>query len=192
MSMIEKLKKLDAEISEKLKIKDTSSPLFRAAALFARSGDSWLWCGILFVLWLIHSGETERTLAFWGGSIALTAVFVLFLKRLIARSRPEGEWGKIYRKGDPYSFPSGHAVRAGLILVLAVNTFRNPVVILLFILWAILMILSRVATGVHYLLDILAGFLLGLFIGGIFIQLQPWIYKTFPILFNKSSWFGGK
>ena len=186
---MDKITALDEELSAKLRIEDHNSPRFRAAALLARSGDSWLWCGVLFVIWLFSKGETERTVAYWGGSIALTAVLVLLLKRLIARARPEGEWGMIYRKGDPYSFPSGHAVRAGLILVLAIHTFDNPWLILLFALWAVLMVIARVMTGVHYLLDVTAGFLLGLLIGWVFVLIQPFVYRTFPILFDKSQWF---
>ena len=186
---LENAKKLDESLSAKIRITDQNGPLFKAAAFIAHTGDSWIWCGILFVLWLFADGERERALAFWGGSIALTACFVFVLKRLIARARPEGEWGKIYRKTDPYSFPSGHSVRAGLILILAVHTFHQPYIICLFAIWAILMILSRVATGVHYLLDVLAGFLLGLLIGEFWILLQPWLFKNYAILFNKRNWF---
>ena len=182
----------DERISEFLRIRDTKSLRFRIAAVLAHSGDSWFWCGALFVLWLFDSGEKERTLAYWGGSIALTALLVFILKRVIARTRPEGDWGRIYRKTDPYSFPSGHAVRAGLIVILAFHTFSHPLILVLFCTWAVLMILSRVAAGVHYFFDILGGFLLGLLIGELWILAQPWFYSTFPILFDKSSWFTNK
>ena len=145
--------------------------------------------GPLFVLWLFASGGRERTLAYWGGSIALTACFVFVLKRLIARTRPEGEWGNVYRRTDPYSFPSGHSVRAGVILLLAFHTFRHPLLLCAFCVWAVLMMLSRVATGVHYLLDVIAGFVLGLLIGWGWIALQPWLFSNFAILFDKSAWF---
>ena len=180
----------DERISSALRINDPKSTRFRIAAFLAHSGDSWFWCGALFCLWLFSSGERERTLAYWGGSIALTALLVFFLKRLIARARPEGDWGNVYRKTDPYSFPSGHAVRAGLILALAFHTFSQPLILVLFCIWAVLVILSRVATGVHYFFDIFAGFLLGILIGCLWILLQPWFFSTFPILFDKSSWFG--
>ena len=179
----------DKRLSESLRIRDTKSPRFRIAAVLAHSGDSWFWCGALFCLWLFASGERERTLAYWGGSIALTALLVFVLKRVIARTRPEGDWGGIYRKTDPYSFPSGHAVRAGLILILAFHTFSQPLILTLFCIWAVLMILSRVATGIHYFFDILAGFLMGLLIGELWILAQPWFFRTFAVLFDKSSWF---
>ncbi|MBQ6508491.1 MAG: phosphatase PAP2 family protein [Flexilinea sp.] len=188
-SFLKKLNDADEKISGKIRIRDQKSLKFRIAAVLAHSGDSWLWCGPLFILWLFASGERERTIAYWGGSIAFTALFIFVLKRLIARTRPEGDWGSVYRRTDPYSFPSGHAVRAGVILMLAFHTFHDPLLLGLFCIWAVLMILSRVATGVHYLLDICAGFLFGLLIGRIWVLLQPWFYGTFPILFDKSSWF---
>lgn len=187
--LLRKLTDFDERVSASLRIMPQEGPLFRTAAFIAHTGDSWFWCGPLFVLWLFASGERERTLAYWGGSIALTACFVFVLKRLIARTRPEGEWGNVYRKTDPYSFPSGHAVRAGVILVLAFHSFHQPLLLFTFCLWAVLMMLSRVATGVHYLLDILAGFVLGLLTGWGWVSIQPWVFNTFPILFDKSAWF---
>ncbi len=185
----EKCSRTDGRISSALRITDEKSPLFRLAAAIAHSGDSWIWCGVLFVFWLFADGERERTLAWWGGTIAVTAVLVFILKRIIARTRPEGEWGGIYRRTDPYSFPSGHAVRAGLIVMLSFASFPGTPVPVVFCLWAVLMILSRVATGVHYFFDILAGFLLGLLIGWGWMVLQPWFFGTFPVLFDKSAWF---
>lgn len=189
MDLWRKIDRLDDEISRKIRVDDQNSALFRAAALLARSGDSWFWCGILFILWLFASGERERILAWWGGSIAVTALLVFFLKRLIARTRPEGEWGDIYRKTDPYSFPSGHSVRAGLIVVLAAHTFHDPWITAAFLLWAVLMMLGRVATGVHYFFDIIGGFIIGLLIGWGWMAVQPWFFSTFPRLFDKASWF---
>ncbi len=188
-SLLQKLNAADERISNSLRITDQNSLKFRIAALLAHSGDSWLWCGILFIIWLFAGGERERTIAYWGGSIALTALFVFILKRLIARTRPEGDWGNVYRRTDPYSFPSGHAVRAGLIVMLAFDTFQEPLLLCAFCVWALLMIWARVATGVHYLLDICAGFLFGLLIGRIWIILQPRIFETFAFLFDKSAWF---
>ncbi|MBQ6520831.1 MAG: phosphatase PAP2 family protein [Anaerolineaceae bacterium] len=187
--LLTKIADFDKRISSLMRIDSQDSFWFKAAAFIAHTGDSWFWCGVLFVLWLFSSGEREKILAYWGGSIALTACFVFILKRVIARTRPEGDWGNVYRKTDPYSFPSGHSVRAGLILVLAVNTFHDPLLICLFSVWALLMILSRVATGVHYFLDVIAGFILGLLIGQGWVALQPWFYTHLPILFDKSRWF---
>ena len=119
----------------------------------------------------------------------METVFVFLLKRVIARTRPEGNWGNVYRKTDPYSFPSGHSVRGGLILVLAINTFEQKWLIMLFVIWAILMTLSRIMTGVHYFLDVVGGFVLGILMGCVWIKLQPFFFTKFAVLFDKSQWF---
>lgn len=183
-----RLEAFDISVSEKMRIRDEKSLRFKIAAILAHSGDSWIWCGVLFVCWLFAHGESERTLAWWGGTIAWTAFFVFFLKRLIGRMRPEGEWGQAYRKSDPYSFPSGHSVRAGLIVTLAWNTFAQPWLIGLSLFWAVLMMLSRVATGVHYLLDVIGGFLLGIIFGILWQASQLWFFTNLAPLFDKSQW----
>lgn len=179
--------RLDENITEKIRIYNVKSLYFRFAAFLSHTGDSWLWCGALFLIWIFSSGNLQRLTAFWGGSIAVTAAVIFLLKHVIHRRRPEGSWGELYRKYDPHSFPSGHAVRAGLILALAFSTFSFPLTAI-FLLWALAMIFSRVVTGVHYFFDITAGFLLGILIGIGWIKLQPFLFDSFAFLFDRSQW----
>jgi membrane-associated phospholipid phosphatase len=51
------------------------------------------------------------------------------------------------------------------------------------LIWAPLVCLSRVLTGLHYLTDILGGMLLGLLLGLLFIALGPLWLAWFPFLF---------
>jgi len=182
-----KLFTFDEELTNKMRIKNEKNIKFRIAAILSHSGDSWIWCGLLFLVWLFSTGTIQKTAAFWGISIVVTAIFIFVLKQIIRRRRPEGEWGSVYRRRDPHSFPSGHAVRAGLIIGLASNTFSLPITVL-FILWAVLMILSRVITGVHYIFDVIAGVFLGLIIGFCWIQYQPFLYTSLYFLFDRSLW----
>lgn len=98
-------------------------------------------------------------------SILVAALVVFAVKLIVRRRRPEGEWGKFYRSTDPHSFPSGHAVRAMMLAVIMLG--MSPGVGVLLMVWAPLVGLARVAMGVHYLSDVLAGMLLGLLIGGL-------------------------
>jgi undecaprenyl-diphosphatase len=93
-----------------------------------------------------------------------TAFIVQILKLAFRRHRPEGDWGKIYRKTDPHSFPSGHSARAGLLLGLGLWIGPSWLTLALFI-YTPLMALARIVMGVHYFLDVLAGYGLGLLIG---------------------------
>ena len=100
--------------------------------------------------------------------ILLTALFVQGLKFVIKRPRPDGEWGQIYRKSDPHSFPSGHTARATM-LTMIVLLSGYPLFGLIMILWTFLVALSRIALGVHFLSDILVGSVIGIIFGSLII-----------------------
>jgi undecaprenyl-diphosphatase len=96
--------------------------------------------------------------------VLITAVVVMTIKFTVRRRRPEGEWGMIYRSTDPHSFPSGHAARAFMLAVIMLGMGPGWLGLGL-ILWAVLVSLARVAMGVHYISDILVGWLIGLCLG---------------------------
>jgi undecaprenyl-diphosphatase len=115
----------------------------------------------------------------WG--ISALAVIVMALKFSIRRRRPEGEWGGIYRNTDPHSFPSGHAARAFLIAVLATGLGPAWLAIVLWV-WAPLVSLARVAMGVHYTSDVVAGMLVGILVAILGLEIYP------PLLNWMNSW----
>jgi undecaprenyl-diphosphatase len=82
----------------------------------------------------------------------------------------------LYRRTDPHSFPSGHASRAAA-LTLVVLARGLPWPGLALAVWSLLVGFSRVALGVHYLLDVAAGYLLGLAIGG---AVAAWFLQGLP------------
>lgn len=165
-----------------------STPLsFRCAPLLAQSGDSWTVCGLLLIGWIFSRGAAQRNFAYLGLSTAITAFLVLGLKALIGRSRPKGDWGAVYRRFDPYAFPSGHAVRGGLIAALASGFLPGWAAVLVWI-WALLMTLSRVVTGVHYVSDVLAGFALGLALGFGMASVSASVFAACPIVFDRARW----
>jgi len=97
-------------------------------------------------------------------AISVLAALVMGLKFVIRRRRPEGEWGGIYRNTDPHSFPSGHAARGFLIAVLATGLGPAGLAVALWA-WAPLVSLARVAMGVHYVSDVVAGLVIGILMG---------------------------
>jgi undecaprenyl-diphosphatase len=104
-------------------------------------------------------------------SIIVLAAIVLAIKFSIRRRRPEGEWGTIYRSTDPHSFPSGHAARAMLIAVLGIGLGPVWLAVLLCV-WMPLVALARVAMGLHYLSDVLAGLVLGAIAAGVVLLIR--------------------
>jgi membrane-associated phospholipid phosphatase len=155
---------LDARISEQMRIAEKPGPLRTLAAVLAHSGDSWFWLAGLGLVWWLGSDYWKERAVILIVSILLTALIVLAVKFTVRRKRPEGEWGKFYRNTDPHSFPSGHAVRAVMLAVIMLGL--GPIWLgLLLLIWAPLVGFARVAMGVHYLSDVLAGMFLGLLIG---------------------------
>lgn len=153
----------DEQISKELRIDDSSIWLKRLAALFAHSGDSWFWLLGLILIGVLFPPLRELAILY-ASSILILALLVFGIKFLVKRQRPQGEWGSIYRRTDPHSFPSGHAARATLLAVLGLGLGPPPWGIAL-VIWAPLVSLSRVALGLHYLSDVIAGALLGILVG---------------------------
>ena len=161
---VENITAIDAHLSDRMRIADQPGVLRNIAAFLAHSGDSWFWLAGLVILWFVGDGTWKVRALIITSAILGTAVLVMTLKFSIRRSRPEGEWGQIYRKTDPHSFPSGHAARGILIGVVALGV--GPVWFgVLLIIWGPLVGLARVAMGVHYLSDILAGWIVGIAMG---------------------------
>ena len=151
---------LDARLSAQMRVAGRPGVLRSVAIILAHSGDSWFWwAGLGLLWWLGNSFWRPWALTILLSIIAL-AVIVLAIKFTIRRRRPEGDWGGIYRKTDPHSFPSGHAARVVLIAVLTLGLGPGWLALIICI-WAPLVALARVAMGVHYLSDIVAGFGLG-------------------------------
>ena len=165
---IKTLLEKDHQLSQRIRIPDDKTGIKSAAAFLAHSGDSWFWGAALALLWLIGPANwrPQITLLFIG--ILFTAVSVLVLKFLIKRPRPEGEWGQIYRRTDPHSFPSGHAARA--IMLTTIMLLSGYIWIGAgMLIWAILLDLARVGLGVHYYSDILVGTGIGVLMGALVI-----------------------
>lgn len=161
---MQKLLETDHRLTRRMRIAERPGLLRSAAAVLAHSGDSWFWLIGLLVLGLLGDGYWRfRALAF-GLCILVGAVLVLAIKFVIRRRRPEGEWGAVYRSTDPHSFPSGHAARAVMLAVLALGMGPAWLGALLLV-WAPLVGLARIAMGVHYLSDVLAGWFLGALMG---------------------------
>ncbi|MGH2522621.1 MAG: phosphatase PAP2 family protein [Anaerolineales bacterium] len=162
--MIRELLTADARLSTQLRVAEKPGPLRTGAIFLAHSGDSWFWGIGLLTIWFFGDAAWKRTALWLLVGIAVTAAIVLAIKFLVRRRRPEGEWGAIYRNTDPHSFPSGHAARMTMLAVLALALGPAWFAGLL-LAWAPLVALARVAMGVHYVSDVVAGALLGLVIG---------------------------
>ena len=178
---------LDARLSNQLRVAEKPGILRNFAVFFAHSGDSWFWAVALILGWFFSNPAWKQwEVVEFFGILGLAGV-VLAIKFLVRRERPQGEWGGIYRNTDPHSFPSGHAARAFLIAVIASALAPAWLATLLWI-WAPLVSLARVAMGVHYLSDVVAGAVVGLIVALIGLQIYMPMIVWFTSLSGFSFW----
>jgi len=153
-----------------MRVAERPGLLRNLAAILAHSGDSWFLLFGLVIVWILGSEDMQGIAVAMGVGIIVTAIVVMLIKFTVRRRRPEGEWGNIYRRTDPHSFPSGHAARAAMLTVMAFGLGPGWLSVLFFV-WACAVILARVAMGVHFLSDVLAGALFGSLMGLILLQI---------------------
>ena len=179
MGSIYRMLEIDRDWSYAMRVAEKPGLRRNLAMFFAHSGDSWFWGIGMLVLWLAGGTFWKQWAVYQLFWISILAALVLALKFSIRRKRPAGEWGAVYRNTDPHSFPSGHAARSFLIAVLGSLLGPGWLAIILWI-WAPIVALARVAMGVHYVSDVIAGAILGA--GTAFL-----IWQFSPIIFSQIS-----
>lgn len=147
--------------------------------LFGDKGIFWIAAALL----LIIIKKTRKTGIMMGTALLLGLIIGnLILKNAIARTRPYDvntamQAELLVKTLSDFSFPSGHTLasfEAVTVLMIRDKRFGIPALIL-----AILIALSRLYLYVHYPTDVLAGALLGVFIGIFACFLVDKIYKRF-------------
>ncbi len=180
--MIPKLNEIDGKLTSRSRLNPEMKGWWQLSAFLAHSGDSWFWLLALVLIWFFSKSEWHTRAAIMIVGIFCLALIVFAIKLITRRRRPEGEWGELYRRTDPHSFPSGHAARATLLAVLAIGMGPAWFAIVL-VIWAPLVCLARVFMGLHYLSDVLAGLVLGLAAGLVVLEAQSLIHSLLPFLF---------
>lgn len=162
--MLKRIQDLDQRFARSAQEQEQPRFLRALAVVFAHSGDSWFWIIGLGLLWWFGDEEWKQLAVVMLIGVLVTALVVMVIKFTVRRSRPQGEWGRIYRSTDPHSFPSGHAARSTMLAVLALGLGPLWLGISLLV-WAPLVGLARTVMGVHYPSDIIAGMALGALLG---------------------------
>ncbi len=140
-----------------------------AALGLAHSGDMPVWIALLAAAWFLGDDQWKVRAEVTAAGLVLAEIVVVAVKAIIRRARPPGTNGLIYRKADPYSFPSGHAARATLLCLLAWHLGPMSAFIAI-VIWSPFMVVSRVAIGIHYVFDVAAGIALGGLLTAIVLQ----------------------
>jgi len=131
-----------------------------------RGGDGWLWYALGFAI--LFAGGEPRFRAVAAGVLAagVGIALFMFLKRFTGRKRPcqiEPHCWSTLLPPDQFSFPSGHTITAFAVAV-PWSSFYPELAIGLF-LCAISISASRILLGMHFLSDVIAGALIGAWLG---------------------------
>ncbi len=128
---------------------------------------------ILALYWLKQKKHLQAV--FISGMLITTWILINYLKVLFSRSRPLYEALTLARG---YSLPSGHAMLSlvfyGFLAYLLLQKWRDAKGKAAAVLLAVLVLLiggSRIYLNVHYLSDVLVGYLLGAVLLALFIRL---------------------
>jgi len=103
----------------------------------------------------------------------MMTVFIVFrlvgeaIKLGVAAPRPcwQVELPSLIACPDSFAFPSGHALGSMMAAVILGLIFKKKIVWVISMITAVLISYSRVATGVHWPVDVIGGGLLGLVFG---------------------------
>lgn len=93
-------------------------------------------------------------------------IIIALLKVAFRRSRPAHNEMDMFATVsiDLYSFPSGHASRAGMLACFFVLKFLTSAKwIVMLLVWSVIVTWSRVALGRHHLIDVVCGYTVGIF-----------------------------
>ncbi len=156
-------------------VQDRKTPLSRDAfPLITRAGDGGYVAAALGLLYLggeaFNSASLRRTAFLSLESFAASGLIVLAIKTVVGRARPYADEGPssfhpFSFTGRNASFVSGHSASAFAVAAVIAETSRSVLVDVLSYGLAGLVAVSRVHESKHWPSDVVAGSLLGLFVG---------------------------
>lgn len=160
-------------------VTDNAEPVGPIPGLISHSGDSLVWLGMMVLVAVLSDGYWRNWALTILAALLIVGLVVKIMKAIWRKQRPAGELGAIYRKTDPYAFPSGHAARAALLLTMAVA--MGPVwLVVVFLFWAPLVCWSRIRLRLHVAFEVIVGFIVGA-LGGLVIAI---LNRPLPVDFQ--------
>lgn len=132
-----------------------------AAAVTELGGATVLMVALALLYWLTRRRETALVVSYAFAGLSV----LLLVKYVLAMPRPPAEVHLVPHSDDPHGFPSGHAFSATLVyggLLVTFDRLRDRVAVVSAAALILVVSLSRVVLGYHYLGDVIVGAVFGL------------------------------
>jgi len=127
-----------------------------------RLGDCWTWLAVIALVALLGGRLGPICAVHMFGAGVCAVICYKLIKHSACRARPCVDVSGVRRCADPldeWSFPSGHVLHAVAFSTIAMAYY--PALALVFLPFLVLMGVSRIALGLHYPTDVLAGAAIG-------------------------------
>jgi membrane-associated phospholipid phosphatase len=129
--------------------------------------------GILFVITICLLNNKPNYLKFFISGFILNNILNILLKICIKEPRPSNDRTTvetaIYNgervSFDKYGMPSGHAQNCGYCLAFITMVYNSPIITGIYIIISCLSMYQRYSFNNHTILQLLVGFIIGLFVG---------------------------
>ncbi|MDI5892088.1 phosphatase PAP2 family protein [Halomonas rhizosphaerae] len=163
-AVFERLDLIEWQLCQRLAGFNVHPPWLALLRLASRLGDWPLWVGLILAQPLLHpAGGGQRVVQYTATALLAIGIYRV-LKTRLCRERPFITFSGIIRCSEPardrYSFPSGHTMHA--VLFCSLTAAHAPWLLPGLVPVALLIAVSRVGLGLHYISDVAAGALLGL------------------------------
>ncbi|MBU0636263.1 phosphatase PAP2 family protein [Candidatus Micrarchaeota archaeon] len=153
-------------------------PLTSLFAIITLLGHPGVW---VVIATLLYWNNREKNAFFLVNVLVFASVITGVLKVLIARPRPDPSIFKVatdpiglekLQQGINYSFPSGHTTTVTTLVSYYATKYKKSILLGMGIIAVILVALSRMVLGLHFLSDVMVAIIIGLIIGKVVWKAQ--------------------
>lgn len=162
----------DRRVTERANRATAYRPVRGVFAIVSRLGDGVFWYVLMAVLLARYADAALQPVVHMIVVGVLCTLLYKWLKTMTSRPRPYCRSDSIalcVAPLDQFSFPSGHTLHAVSFTLIALHYY--PALTWLLLPFAVLVALSRMVLGLHYPSDVLAGGLIGSFVGGLSLSI---------------------